>query len=228
MNTVSGRKMRTLLAILFGVVAGSAFGYWGYAEYREYEARATILEIVADTSRRLRDAFGDEAAAAGDPAALIRLYDHAQAVESALKQMRALDPLRFTAAAEAADDYVLTAREILLRRASSLRQQLQLRQELRALERHMRRDDGSATWVTEAVRMKTWIEEGLRDYRRITEVLGTLLASFPASQARIAPYAATELLLPENLATDARRRVLDSATQMVAEVRQTANLNTYR
>lgn len=228
MNTISGRKTRAVLAILFGVAAGSAFGYWGYAEYREHEARAAVLKILADTNERLRDALAADTDTVKNPASLIRLYDHAQAVDSHLKQVRALDPLPSTALAEAADDYVLTAREILLRHASSLRYQIKLRQDLRALERHMRADDGSAAWVTEAVRAKTRIEEDFRDYRRVTEALGILFASFPASRARIAPHVTPDLLLPESLVTDARRRLLDSTTQVVAEVQQTADLNAFR
>lgn len=230
MNIISGRRTNIVVAVLSGILAGSAFGYWGYGEYREHELRSAILEMMADTGQRMRDALSVDAgsAAASNPEALGRLYDHAVAVDAHLRRLRGMDVSPVDKLGDAADDYVLTSREILLRHASSHRYRLKLSENLAALRDHMRSDDRTGQWVTEAVRAKERVEETFRDYRLATSALGTLLESYPESQAGIAPHVDAAQLIDDSLVTDARNRLRDTFRQVTRDIERIASLAAYR
>ncbi len=230
MNIISGHKAKAVAATLAAVLAGSAFGYWGYGEYRAYELRSEVTELVKDTSLRLRDALSIEPSSmsADNQRTLSKLYDHAFAVDSHLQKLRDIDASPVEALADAADDYVLTGREILVRHASSQRTRLKLSGSLQALQNHMRADDRTGSWVTQAVRAKERVEEDYRDYRLASNALGKLLESFPASQTKIAPHVEAALLIDESLVNGARQRVLDTSRQTAREIEKIANLNAYR
>lgn len=230
MNIISGRKAKAVVAIFAAVLAGSAFGYWGYGEYRAYELRSEVTELVKDTSLRLRDALSVEPSSmsADNPGALNKLYDHAVAVDSHLQKLRGVDATPAGALADAADDFVLTGREILVRHASSQRIRLKLSGSLQVLQNHMRADDRTGSWVTQAVRAKEQVEEDYRDYRVVSNALGKLLESFPASRRTIAPHVEAAFLIDESLVNEARQRVLDTSRQTAREIEKIANLNAYR
>jgi hypothetical protein len=230
MDIISGHRTRVLVAILVAVGATSAFGYWGYGEYRVYELRSEVSELVKDTSERLRESLSVEpnSASARNPETLRKLYDHAVSVDGHYQKLREIDLSPVGAYADAADDYLLTSREILLRRASSQRNQLKLADSLRALRNHMRADDRTGSWVTNAVRAKERVEENYRDYRMTTDALGRLLESFPASQAHIAPHVEASLLIDDALVRQARERLQETSGRTAAEIEKIANLNFYR
>lgn len=229
-NIISGHKVRAVVAILAAVLAGSAFGYWGYGEYRAYELRSEVTGLVKDTSLRLREALSVDPSSlsADNSGALSKLYDHAFAVDNHLKELRGMDAAPAGALADAADDYVLTGREILVRHASSQRIRLKLSGSLQVLQNHMRADDRTGSWVTQAVRAKEQVEEDYRDYRLVSNALSKLLESFPASQRTIAPHVDAALLIDESLVNEARQRVLDTFGQTAREIDKIANLNAYR
>lgn len=230
MDIISGHRTKALVAILVAVAATSAFGYWGYGEYRVYELRNEITELVKDTSERLRESLSVEpnSASARTPKTLRKLYDHAVSVNGNYQKLQEADLSPVGAYADAADDYLLTSREILLRRASSQRNQVKLAESLQALRSHMRADDRTGSWVTQAVRAKERVEEDYRDYRMTTDALGKLLESFPSSQAQIAPHVEASLLIDDALVRRARERMQETSDRTAAEIEKVANLNFYR
>lgn len=223
-------KTKIAAAAVAAVLAGSAFGYWGYGEFREHELRNAVTEIVTDTSLRMRDALRAETGSipANNPATLRRFYDHAVAVDGHLSELRGMDVSPIGGLGDAADDYVLTGREILLRRAASQRYRLKLAESIQALRNHMRADDRSGSWVREAVRAKERVEEDYRDYRITINALGTLLESFPASRAKMAPHVDAALLADDALVAEARKLVLESSKQVADEVGKISELAAYR
>lgn len=228
--TLFGLRTRTVMVACSVLAAGSAFGYWGYDEYRRHELRAELVTLVEDTSLRLRDALGKEVAItpASHPAMLRRFYDHAEAVDAHLRRLRELDASTASDFAYAAEDYVLTAREILLRRASSHRNRLELAGSAHALRTRMRADDRSGNWVREAVRARERLEEDYRDYRISTDALGSLLETFPLARAKVAAHVDASALADEALAADARDRIAEAARQVADEVAQAGRLAAYR
>jgi hypothetical protein len=230
MNAISSIRAKVLLAALVAVVAGSAFGYWGVAGYEQRERRDDIVWLVQDTSLRLRTALASEPAAAiaDDSEVLRSFYEHAVAVDGHLQKLRNMDASNAGNLADAADDYLLTSREILLRRASSQRYRVRFSGDLQQLRNHMRADNRSGAWITAAVRAKERVEEDYRDFRITSNALVTLLDAFPAAQARIAPHVNAAHLIDDAVVAKARERIAVASQSTARELDRYANLNRYR
>lgn len=229
MGLIAGTRTKILLAALITVATGSAFGYWSVAEHEQRERRNDVLWLVQDTSLRLRAALAAEAPAAFSKEDVLRsLYDHAVAVDGHLHKLRNMELSGIGNLADAAEDYLLTGREILLRRASSQRHRLKVSDDLHRLRNHMRADNRTGAWVTEAVRAKERVEEGYRDYRVASSALGILLQSFPAAQAKIAPHVEAALLIDDNVVNEAHQRITLATRETVRELDRYANLASYR
>jgi len=226
----SGLKTKTIVAVLSAVLATSALGYWSYGEYRQQELRSAVTGLVKDTSLRMRDALtaGTVSTPADTAMSLRKLYDDAEAVDGNFRTLHGMDVAPVEALAGAADDYVLTSREILLRWASSHRYRVKLSGSIEALRNHMREDDRTGAWVSGAIRAKERVEEDYRDYRIATSALGNLLASYPDSRAKMAPYVDPELLADEALVEEARKQVLAVSGQTADEIETVRQLITYR
>lgn len=219
------------LVIAAGVLgATSAFGYWGYGELRAHQLREEISSRVRDTSERMLAALTTQVppAAMDNPALLRKLYDDAETVDAHFRRIRSEDLATLAELASAADDYLLTSREILLRWASSQRYRLKLSASIRALENHMRIDDRTGAWVTEAVRAKERVEEDYRDYNRAMNALGTLLASFPAAREKMAPQVDATLLADARLVASIRTQVIAASAHATGEMERIRQLRTYR
>jgi hypothetical protein len=233
MNVISSIRAKVLLAALVAVVTGSAFGYWGAAEYEQRERRDDIVWLVQDTSLRLRMALVSEpvAATADDGDALRPFYEHAVAVDRHLQKLRNIDTsdgAALGALADAADDYLLTSREILLRRASSQRYRVKFSDDLRQLRHHMRADNRTGAWITAAVRAKERVDEDYRDFRIASTALVTLIDSFPAAQAKIAPHVDAARRINDAVVATARERMVAASQATARELERYANLNRYR
>jgi hypothetical protein len=233
MNIMSGIKAKALFVALVTLAAGSAFGYWSYAGYQQREQRELrdeVAALVQDTSARLRAALAIQPDAVNpeNPEALRSFYEHAVAVDGHLSKLRNLDASSLGHFADAADDYLLTSREILLRRASSQRYRLKFAGNLQNLHRHMRADNRTGAWITEAIRAKERVEEDYRDYRIASTALGGLLQSLPAAQAKIAPHVGATLLIDDNIVNEAHQRVTMATRDTMRELDRYANLNSYR
>jgi hypothetical protein len=229
MNIISGTRTKILIAVLITVSAGSALGYWTAADFEQREQRNDVLWLVQDTSLRLRAALATEPPLAlSREEALRALYDHAAVVDGHLSKLRKMELSGMGNLADAADDYLLTSREILLRRASSQRYRLRVSDDLQRLRSHMRADNRTGAWITEAVRAKERVEEVYRDYRVASGALGVLLQSFPVAQAKIAPHVEAALLIEDNVVNEAHQRVTVATRETMRELDRYANLNSYR
>jgi hypothetical protein len=224
-------KTKTAVVVVAALLAGSAFGYWGYGEYKELQLRGEVMEIVQDTTLQMRDALSAEpqATAAKHPASLRKFYEHAEAADGDFRKLRGMDiPRPVEALADAADDYVLTSREILLRWASSQRNHQKLVSSMQALRNHMRADNRSGAWVSEAIRAKERVEEDYRDYQMASNALASLLESFPAARAKLTPQVEATLLADETLIENARKRALDASVLAANEIEKVRQLRPSR
>ena len=233
MNVISTLRAKVLLAALVAVLTGSAFGYWGVAEFEQRQRTEDIRWLIQDTSLRVRTAVAAEAVARADSdtEALRPYYEHAVAVDGHLKKLHQLDGKDAAALAplvDAADDFLITSREILLRRASSERHRVRLSGDLRQLRQHMRADDRTGAWITAAVRAKERVDEDYRDFRIASAALFTLLDTFPAAQSRIAPHVDAVHLIDDAAVAGARERILGAVQVTERELERYANLSRYR
>lgn len=223
-------RLRSTARILVAIAAISALGYWGYGAYKQYETRKTVVAMLKDTSQRLRDAFTNEAEAqlASIPDTVGKLDSRTAEIDRYYSRLRRMDASSVPELQEAADDYLLTAREIMRRVAAIHRSSMVLSESRTTLVNHMRSDRGGMTWPGEAVRARERVEHDYREFRLASEALVRLLETFPASQAKIAPYVEPALLIEESLVKHASARLLATSKQTAVEIEKITNLDAYR
>jgi hypothetical protein len=215
------RKHRTwTIAAGVCVLLVASIAWWSYTTYQERELVSVVTALARETGTQLRDALILDAKPPADQTEEVsrKLEAHFAMVEEHLRKLRSMDTTSLPAPAEAADDYILTGREILRRLAVSHHSRVQFSRSSQALLAHMRADRGGGSWVGEAVRLKNRVEGDFADHQAATETLAKLLASFPAAQARITPYFEQPRLVDETLLDAARQRALASAQQASDEI----------
>ena len=216
MNTGSRPKP---LVIALAVVVVAIIAYWGYAALTKREHDATIVAAIQDASQRLRSAL---TLTAGPPKAITmrdaeRISVDEEEVDRRLQALKKADAASDLALVDAADSYLLTARELLKRIAGSHKHHLMLAESAQALRDHMRVDTRTGAWVSEAVRGKTRMDQDFRGFRVDSGMVDKLLASFHDSQNKIAPYAGAGALIDEKLVADARTRTNAELKRATAE-----------
>lgn len=217
---------RIVIFVAVALVLAAALGYWGYGSHKKREYDKSVLALVADTSARLRDGLNIETAppTADRPSFIKKLDEHALTVDRNVRSLKAHGSSTNTALADAADDYMVTAREILKRQAESRRRRLSLDENARMLGDHMRRDDRTGAWVQEAVKAKDRVNKDYRDYQLAAEALDKLLGSFTASQAKILPYIDPKLAIADAFVGEARRQAREDVRMTAAQFEKTQRL----
>jgi hypothetical protein len=208
----------------------SALGYWGVSVYRKGQQQKAVAALVGDASRRLESALAleTETAAASSQQTVGKLDEQAQEVDRHVMELHDMSGGPNSELATAADDYLLTVRQILRQQAASHRYRVQVAASEAALREHMgaagRR---SGAWINEAVRMKERLERNYFDYRVSAEALDRLLAAYPASRKRMVTQLGTPLLADEAV-EDARRRSAATLKRVSASVEQARQLAAVR
>lgn len=212
---------RTLLIVVIALAAVAAgFGYWRYSSHQKQELRKAVVALLNDSSARMRDAVGIETA----PPTLDRsqfvkkLIEHAATAERNLELLKRLEAARDRPLADAADDYLLAVREILKRQLDSHRHRQLLAASSQVLANHMRADDRTGEWAQDAVKAREQVNQDYRGYSLAIGAYGKLIASFPASQKKVAPYVERTVLIEDSLLAEAHRRALAAARQLAAEM----------
>jgi hypothetical protein len=195
-----------------------------YSVKKSSDAGKTGMALAQETARHLQDALAAERGRPSSEAAQA-IGDHAAAASRNLEALKRLDAGGNQPLVDAADDFLLTSREILARRAAGLRFRGQFLGSAQALRDHMRADNRTGAWVREAVQHKERVEKDYRDYASAAEALDKLLESFPASVAKVASRSRTAPLVDEKLIAEARKRsnaALKQATGEMEKIRQIA------
>ena len=218
-------RAKIIAVALVAALATAAAGWWGYGEHQKRELRKAIVALVADTGARLRGAL---TATAEGPEAARRLEEHAAAADRNLAELKRMNAARAPALADAADDYLLTSREILKRLADVQRYRRLLSESLPALLEHMRADNRTGAWVQEAVKARERANKDHRGLSLATGALDPLLQSFPASQKKIALHVDPSLMIEDGVLDAARARALAAAKQAAAEFEKTRRLDAFR
>lgn len=222
-------RTRTIVIAVAALLA-AAIGYQLFGPDPAREARRSAVASITDTAARLRAAFAIEAGPApADRAETVKQLDeHAAAVDRRLAELKGMDAARDQALADAADYYVVTAREILKRQADSHRYRLLLAESYRALREHMRSGSRAASWVREAVKARQRVNQDFRGYSLAAGALDQMLESFDAAQKRIAPYVDASALVPESLVEDARARNRAELKRLTAEIERSRQPDAFR
>jgi hypothetical protein len=215
--------MRRYAGALAAIVIALALGVWIYQWYRIQSSRDAVVASIRDTSERLRASWPRET---GESA--VDFEAHARAVETHVRALRKMNTSSMRELGDAADDYLVTAREILRRQSAIRGSRERLSKDVEILARHLRSDRGRPAWPQQAVRLKSAVDTGLRDYRIASESYASLLKSLPASQSKVAPYLDRASIVDENAAKDAGARALDALARTDENIRQLTRLDVHR
>jgi type II secretory pathway component PulJ len=188
----------------------SALGYWGVSSYRKAQLQRAVYALVRDSNERMQAALAleNEAATADNPQTVARLDEQAQDVDKHVIELRDMSSAPNRALVAAAEDYLLTVRQIL-------------REHMRKAGRR------SGAWIDEAVRAKDRLERNYFDYRTSEEALERLLASYPSVRRKMAAQLSVPLLADEAV-ENARKRALAGSKRIAAKVEQARQLAAVR
>ncbi len=226
-----GLTTRTTALGLAALVIVSALGYWGVSAYRKGQLQKAVTALVKDSSERLQAALAVETEAVHEDAAQMvgKLDDQAQEVDKHVIELRGMSASPNRALVDAAEEYLLTVRQILRNQAASHRYRIQVSASERALRDHMstaRRRSG--TWIQEALRAKDRMEKDYFDYRLSVDAFGRLLESYPATRKSLARQVGAGLLVDEAVAANARKRVLANSRRVADDVERARQLAAVR
>jgi hypothetical protein len=226
-----GLTTRTTALGLAALVIASALGYWGISAYRKGQLQKAVTALVKDSSDRLQAALAVETEAVHEDAAQIvgNLDDQAQEVDKHVIELRGMSASPNRALVDAAEEYLLTVRQILRNQAASHRYRIQVSASERALRDHMRTANRrSGTWIQEALRAKDRMEKDYFDYRLSVDAFGRLLESYPATGKKLGQHVGAGLLAGEAAVTNARKRVLVSSRRVADDVERARQLAAVR
>lgn len=208
-------KKRALLAV--ALVALAIAGWWGWGEQQKREQRGAVEAAVVDTTARLRDSLAVAPNAMGKRA-LPRIDEHVAAVEKHLELVRGA-AARLPELASGAELYLVSARAILKRQATGIRQAEGSAASRAALIGHMRRAARrDAAWIRDAMTQKKTVEAQYFDYGLTLKALADLLGSFPDSRTRVAEHVGGEAVLEEGPAQVQRALVLKESKRVAEEL----------
>jgi hypothetical protein len=222
---------RTTALGLAALVIVSALGYWGVSAYRKGQLHRAVTALVKDSSERLRGALAVETGAAPEDTAqtVVKLDDQAQEVDKHVIELRGISASPNQALVDAAEEYMLTVRQILRNQAASHRYRIQVSASEQALRDHMRTANRrSGNWIKDAVRAKDRMEKEYFDYRISVDAFGRLLESYPATRKKLALQVGAGLLVEEAVAVNARKRVLAAAKRVADDVERVRQLAAVR
>jgi len=224
-----GPTTRTAALLAAALAVASALGYWGVSAYRKSELQKAVIALVEDTSERLQAALAIETGTMPADQTVGKLDDHAQEVDKHVLELRDMSASPDRELVDAAEEYMLTVRQILRNQAASHRYRIQVSASDRALRDHMRSAKRrSGSWIQEALRAKERLEKDYFDYRLSADALGRLLESYPEARKKLALHVGGALLADEGTATTARRRALESARRLADEVEKARQLAAVR
>jgi hypothetical protein len=214
----SGTK--TVALVLAVAVLCAVAGGWAWGEHARRELRRSAGALVHDATAGLRE--GLQARAAADAADARKLDADAAALDARLADFERMKPGRDPALAFAAEEYALSARQILRESAREARARRAVEERLRELSGHMNyANRRTAEFHRTALALKDALEKAYYDYRLAADGLARELDGLAEARAKVAARLGTAPLLDEASAAEARGRAAENARR-VADAMQRA------
>jgi len=203
------KRMAPLVAAAL-VIAGALIGYAMYSKYQMLRQERAVAALVGDTTTQLRQAL-----TATPTKEIFSRIDG---------NLRSLKAPRQPELADAAEHYILGAREIVRRRLDAARFAQQAAAGRQALTAHMNAAGGrrGEAWFRAALDLKKKVEREHFELDVTLKALYELLGSLPDAEKRLAPHAA--LLLEERLRVQAREQARADAERAAAELEKVRRL----
>ena len=203
------------VAVAAGAIAlavAALLGYMGYAAAQKRAQQRHVKELVVDTTEKLRQVLVAKAAP-----------DLVAPLDENLKSARApRDPKL----ADAAEHYILGAREIARRRAKIDALSRQAASSRQALATHMAHASRRGTgWMDQAIALKKRVEDDHFNLSVELKALDELLLTLPDAEGRLAPHLGREVLVDENLRVSARKQTQDQLRRAADDLEASRRLN---
>ncbi|HYX62670.1 MAG TPA: hypothetical protein VE935_00470 [Burkholderiales bacterium] len=196
-----------VLALAIFVLAAASLAL--HRVSKKHAEQQKVVEVLRDTTEQLRQALTPRASSS-----LVARID---------EDLKGAEAPGDPALAEAAEEYIVGAREIARRRVEVERLERQAATNRAALEAHMtrggRRNDA---WFQSALALKKRVESDHFELDVTLKALDELLAGLPEAEKRLAPHVAAAVLLDESEREAARRQA------QLQQKRATASLERVR
>ena len=205
--------MSPRLSIIAGVIALAAAiaGWVAYSSSQKAQQQAAIRQLVADSTTLLREALTKSPTAG----AAAKLDANLQAIKAPSER----------AFADAAEHYILGAREIVRRRLDADRMIAETAAGRQGLAAHMARPSvPRERWIHSAGEMKRRIESQHADLGRVLKAIEDLLFSMPEAAKNLAPFVSADLLIEEPAVNAARRRARAEAARAAEDLQKARDL----
>ena len=192
------------------VVAGLAFIAWGQAQKRSQQRQ--VKELIVDTTQKLRQVLSAKVAP--------------DAVASLDANLKAAKAPRDRPLADAAEHYIIGAREIARRRADIERMSQQAAGSRQALAAHMSHSAGRSTaWMNQAIALKKRVEDDHFNLGLALKALDQLLFTLPDAEQRLAPHVGREVLIEASLRDTARKQTQDQLHRAADDLERARRIN---
>jgi hypothetical protein len=203
-------RTSTLVAAGLGMVIAGAAGYGAYQFAKQRADERAAVRVVGETTAELRSVL--KTPSAGAAANIERNLELARGWGNAYM-------------ADAAEHYLVGAREIARHRADAARHAQRFAASRAALAAHMRQAGQRGTaWIRTASQLKKQLERDHFDLETSLNALAELLASLPDAQKRLSPYVEASLVLDDALRLQARERALDELRRATLELEEARSL----
>jgi hypothetical protein len=203
-------QARTMILVGTTVVLAAGTGAWVWKGYQKRQQEQAVLAAVGETTVRLRAALSGSS------------VDSYKTIEG---QLGAVKSAGWSPLADAAEQYIVGAREIARQRAEGARLAREAAAARQALTVHMhsgaRRTPG---WFGTAVSLKKKVEQDHRDLERSLRALEELLTTLPEASKLLEPHVAPAALLEDSVRRNARARAQEDARRAAAELQKVRNL----
>jgi hypothetical protein len=201
---------KTIVSGMVVAALAAGAGVWAWSGYQKKQHQQAVIAAVGATTVELR------AALSGTPGTSYKTIDG---------KLGAVKAAGWSPLTDAAEQYIVGAREIARQRAEGARLAREAAAGRQALTAHMRsgarRTPG---WFTHAVGLKKKVEQDHRELERSLKALEELLTTLPEASKRLEPHVARSALLDDAERQRARARAQDDARRAAAELTKVRNL----
>lgn len=209
------RHPRRTAAFVATAILAVILAVWVWNAYQKNTARTATVAIVKDAAERLNASLAPD---------VPNVADHVRAVEAHVERLKNIRVAAIAPLADAADNYLVTVREILRRRAAIDSVRERLAKSVPALAEHVQSDRGAAAWPKRAVELKQGADADLRELRIATESYTSLLDTLPEAQAKLAEFQNAAVATDPKLVQEAKKAALDALQRTDDNIRQVARI----
>jgi len=209
---MGNRNINTVIigAIVAVLIAGLA--YLAFVAVQKRSQQRQVKDLVVDTTQKLRQVLGSRTSP-----------DYVAPLDANVKQARAPRDPRLT---DAAEQYIIGAREIARRRVEVDRLTREAAASRQALAGHMAHaSQRNAAWLNEAVVLKKRVEEDHFNLGMELKALDQLLYTLPEAEKSLAPHVGRDALIDEGLRDAARKQTQDDMRRAADDLARARHLN---